>query len=673
MMLVVGIAVVAALPATGSRLPWPSKRIALLALLLVLAGGGMLFFGARPFLGGPHLAEAKPVPDRRVEGGYVSSQACQSCHADQFHSWHDSYHRTMTQAVTPETVLAPFDNTEIETQGLKFRFYRRGDEFWVNMPDVEWILTRQAEETKSKVKLTDAPQVDRRIVMSTGSHHMQLYWTVSPLTNRYYNVPIIYLIHDQRWAPRANVFLVGGKYYEDHLPVQSWNDVCVNCHAVAGQPRVDEKSGHADTRVAELGIACEACHGPGEEHVRVHTVAQRQAEAGQLASADQAASTPQRGTGSGDPTIINPARCDSKTSAQICGRCHGISHPQDELDWKHGQGDTFRPGTNLFENRLVVRDPRQIALEAGADPNAVRPTNKYQLPAILSHYYWPDGQVRVSGRDFNGLLESPCYQRGDMACVSCHSLHEGKPENQLGAGMDGNQACLQCHGEYESKLTEHTHHAADSEGSRCYNCHMPHTTYGLMKGIRSHTVTNPSVEESTKYGRPNACNLCHLDETLQWTGEHLTSWYGQPAPTLLEEEKQTSAALRWLLRGDAGQRALAAWHFGWEPARQASGTDWMPPFLAELLVDPYSAVRYMSYHALKKNEGFQEIDYDFVAPLKERAAVREQMIERWKNAPHEIPPPAAARLLMNPDGTLQEEAVRKTIGARDDRKLELWE
>ena len=52
--------------------------------------------------------------------------------------------------------------------------------------------------------------------------------------------------------------------------------------------------------------------------------------------------------------------------------------------------------------------------------------------------------------------------------------------HQLRPRMEGNQACVQCHTAFEAKLEEHTHHRAMSTGSLCYNCHLPHTTYGLL-------------------------------------------------------------------------------------------------------------------------------------------------------------------------------------------------
>src|ERR1051325_4182157 len=105
--------------------------------------------------------------------------------------------------------------------------------------------------------------------------------------------------------------------------------------------------------------------------------------------------------------------------------------------------------------------------------------------------------IRVSGREYSGLVQTPCYQKGEMSCVSCHSMHKmTSTDDQLARNMDGNQACYQCHEDFSKKLAQHTRHSAESPGSLCYNCHMPHTTYGLLKGIRSHQISSPTVKSS---------------------------------------------------------------------------------------------------------------------------------------------------------------------------------
>ena len=171
-------------------------------------------------------------------------------------------------------------------------------------------------------------------------------------------------------------------------------------------------------------------------------------------------------------------------------------------------------------------------------------------------------------------------------------------DDQLAPRAGGDEACLQCHGagsgSRRTLAADHTRHRAGSAGSACYNCHMPYTTYGLLKTIRSHQISNPSVQATLQTGRPNACNLCHLDKTLAWTADYLERWYGTTPPPLGDDERSVAASLLWLLKGDAGQRAIVAQSMGWAAAQQASGTGWLTPYLALTARDAYDAVRYIA-------------------------------------------------------------------------------
>ena len=92
-----------------------------------------------------------------------------------------------------------------------------------------------------------------------------------------------------------------------------------------------------------------------------------------------------------------------------------------------------------------------------------------------------------------------------------------------------------------------------------------------------------SVELNVSLPRDIAAQL----EEVQRTDPELLSrmiTYGLTRRAIyrqLKGERQVAASLLWLLSGDGMQRAVAAWHFGWQPAQDASGTDWMPPHLAE--------------------------------------------------------------------------------------------
>lgn len=601
------------------------------------------------------LAHSAPLQERK--GGYLSSDRCQACHPNQYGTWRQTYHRTMTQRATSETVLAPFDDVSLEVDGERFRLERQGDEFWVEMIDPDWkndqaLAERQFASGLSKtlpVPASPAPQVRKRITLLTGSHHFQVYWVPS---SRYGNVqfafPFAWLISDRRWVPRKDTFV---RDPDKPSSIQIWNLNCIKCHSTAGQPGKEEASGRFATRVGELGIACESCHGPAEEHVRANLDPRRRYKT-------HHANKP-------DPTIINPARQSAKLSAQICGQCHGIRWTPNRNDWLQ-HGFSFRPGDDLERSTPLIR-PTQFARESRI-PEEVK-TDR----AFLETLYWPDGMIRVTGREYNGLVESPCHQRGHLSCLSCHSMHRSDPDDQLAAGMQTDRACLQCHGSIGKELARHTHHAADSEGSRCYNCHMPHTTYGLLKAIRSHHIESPNVRTTVETGRPNACNLCHLDQTLDWTNDKLSEWYRQPKVELNSEQKTTSAAVVSLLSGNAAQRALVAWSAGWPPAQQASGRAWLVPFLAELLEDPYSAVRYIAFSSLRGIPGYRDVRYDFVSPAPDRARARQQVQEIWNEKNKSSLDRTGRDLLIDAKGELNKMAINELISRRDNRPIELIE
>src|SRR5437899_9169471 len=158
---------------------------------------------------------------------------------------------------------------------------------------------------------------------------------------------------------------------------------------------------------------------------------------------------------------------------------------------------------------------------------------------------------------------------------------------------------------------------------------MPRTTFGLLHAMRSHQVSSPSVQESIAYGRPNACNLCHLDQTLAWTAQKLHDWYNQPVPELSPDDQMIAAAVKWLIKGDAGQRALIAWGMCWESAQKTAGRDWLYPYLIYSLSDPYAAVRFDAWKSLQTLPGFVGFAFDYTAADQLLADAARQAYEKW--------------------------------------------
>ena len=127
------------------------------------------------------------------------------------------------------------------------------------------------------------------------------------------------------------------------------------------------------------------------------------------------------------------------------------------------------------------------------------------------------------------------------------------------------------------------------------------------------------------------------------------------------------------LRGDAGIRALTAWHFGWAPAREACGTAWMPAYLSHLLDDPYDVVRYIAGRSLKRIGGYENLPFDFVSPRSQRLAARQQASSRWRTRGEATEHAGSARLLIDAEGELMQREFTRIAGERDDKPMILDE
>lgn len=589
--------------------------------------------------------DAGLLPTAGATNGYVGSASCQECHADPYDSWHRSFHRTMTQLADLRTVQANFNHVVLTNQGTRFSLSTRSNELWVRME-------------KAAVRDSDGAQpeaVDAPISLVTGSHHMQVFWVPNGMGNCQIGFPFTWLIPEQRWVPRNSTFLRPPD--ADHKS-ETWNIVCSRCHATGPEPHLNRQEHTFATQVAEFGISCEACHGPAAKHVTLEADRRKHG-------------LPRKAPGL-EHAIVHPEKLNPERSSQVCAFCHSMKWYDRNAGWSEN-GFRYRPGDDLEATTPVIR-PRHLDQQPWL--NRVLAAN----PDLLKDFFWSDGMIRVSGREYNGLIESPCYKGGKFTCLSCHSLHSSDPDDQLARDRTDNRACIQCHPKFgeTAALAAHTHHASTSTGSECYNCHMPHTTYGVLSAIRSHEISSPRVADSLATGRPDACTLCHLDQTLQWTAIHLKDWYRQSVPALPEGGDRVAESVRLALTGDAGQRALITWHFGWEPALRASGVakgaGWTEPILGMLLDDPYAAIRCLADRSLRQSGVSVPAGYDYTVAVESRLPARDAIWTRWNRTtkPASVDAARAQRVLeAMPDGMAA--ALAPWLARRNERPMRLRE
>ncbi len=406
--------------------------------------------------------------------GYVGGQVCATCHEQESSAWQGSHHDLAMQLPTAQSVLGDFNDSEFTAAGVTTRFFRDGERYMIR---------------------TDGPNGDMQnypVSYTFGAIPLQQYLIALP-GGRLQAFGIA-------WDSRPEK--AGGQrwfhLYPDNTPKpgdrlhwtaidQNWNHMCADCHSTDLQKRFDATSNTYATSYAELDVNCEACHGPGADHIAWAGQAERDNNprlAIRLNERQGVSWLPH-------PKSGLPQRSEPRTSSleiDTCARCHSRrGRLVDNYD--HGQplGDHYRLAT----------------LDAGL--------------------YYPDGQILEEVFVHGSFIQSRMHAEG-VTCSDCHDPHS------LELRTPGDAACLSCHSVGNYASSTHHKHKPTGDAARCVSCHMPATTYMVVDPRRDHSFRIPRPDLTESIGAPNACNNCHADETAAWASAQINSWTdGEPA------------------------------------------------------------------------------------------------------------------------------------------------
>lgn len=202
---------------------------------------------------------------------------------------------------------------------------------------------------------------------------------------------------------------------------------CLMCHDDIGE--FYTHSPHAPGRMLSVpgnpeAFGCEACHGPGSEHV----------------------------DGGGDGWIMNVdamQALDDESRAKMCTQCH--------LSLDLHFDDSPHAGTEIS-----CADCHADQVHFGG---RARPANEFRNRSefCLQCHTAVTAAFRLPFR--HRVLE------GDLSCADCHDPHRGVDLDTF----DGvNQVCLECHTEKAGPFVfEHN----DVTGETCTMCHLPHGSH----------------------------------------------------------------------------------------------------------------------------------------------------------------------------------------------------
>jgi predicted CXXCH cytochrome family protein len=304
-----------------------------------------------------------------------------------------------------------------------------------------------------------------------GSRWKQRYFTKRG--DDYYPLPAQWDVRKGRWLPYH--VEAGTDWWVPHYGPSNFDrptgPTCDGCHSV--NYNVETK------QVTEWNVGCEKCHGPGSLHVAHPT----------------------------RTNIVNPATLDSVRGNDTCIQCHSQGQPLKNpihgqyYDWPVG----YLPGDRLVDFWQLEE------LKPGV-------TNFYQYADLTAH------KNRMQGNDF---VQSVMYHR-QLRCFDCHEVHSAKNTSNL--IQPGNALCLFCHTKQNASglkgtVSEHTHHAEGSAGSKCAACHMPKIEQTIKENyVSAHTFRFITPKETEQMGIPNACNQCHTDKSVEWAAKELRSW-----------------------------------------------------------------------------------------------------------------------------------------------------
>jgi len=393
-----------------------------------------------------------------VEAGsnFVGREACRPCHEAAYASWQRSDHDLAMDQADEESVLGDFEDAVFTSTGITSTFFRRDGRFFVNTEG------------------PDGEMVDFEITHTFGHEPLQQYLVPFP-GGRLQCLTIAWDSDRGEWFDLyPDQVIPPDDWLHWTRAAQNWNGMCAECHSTNLQKNFDAASNTYDTTWSEINVSCEACHGPGSEHVvwaEIQPMARPEIDDYGL--------------------VIRTGGISSSEQVELCAPCHVR---RTELgDWDHST-------TALLHS---------------------------YVPALLDEgLYHADGQILEEVYVWGSFTQSKMYAN-DVRCTDCHDAHSLKLK------FEGNDLCLQCHRGDAYDTPEHhfhkkIHEGKPSDGALCIKCHMPEQPYMVIDERADHSLRVPRPDLSQALGTPNACSQegCHDDKPLSWSVDAFTKWYG---------------------------------------------------------------------------------------------------------------------------------------------------
>ncbi|MBL4769167.1 MAG: ammonia-forming cytochrome c nitrite reductase subunit c552 [Rhodobacteraceae bacterium] len=394
---------------------------------------------------------------------YVGSEKCTECHAEAAAAWQGSHHQLAWTMPRSDTVIGDFDGASFSHDGSSTIFSQDNGEYRMTITE------------------RDGTTTDYPVHSVVGIEPLQQY-LLETESGRLQSNDVVWNAEKKQWYtlyPDQDLPIGDGLHWTG--PYKTWNARCAECHATGYQRNFGKQTRTYASTQAEIGVGCEACHGPASAHLDW---------AAGRAVASSAVDLNELGL-----TISLTSEAGAETQIQQCAGCHSRRE-------SIGDGNPI-PGTPFHD--------------------------AFNLSVLRPGLYHNDGQVLDEVYVYGSFLQSKMYARG-VTCTNCHEPHSA------GFKIEGNGLCTQCHSEagnsdfptliaanYDNP--SHHFHAEGSAGAQCKNCHMPEKTYMGIDVRSDHSFRIPRPDLGAETSSPDTCTSCHEDQSQDWAAARIAQWY----------------------------------------------------------------------------------------------------------------------------------------------------
>lgn len=369
---------------------------AFVAIVCMAGGAVAAWWWSRP----PQSVQRAAIPDAEIDEwseaaamapGYLGVQACAGCHAKRVAEFKATRHFLACRAPRPGEMPGGFDPGKgtyaTREKALQFEMTQTGDAFLQTA-----IHSEPAGEKRTPARIA--------LAYGAGGVLDEVYFTWHG--DRLRELPMVWLHPLNRWAMISYSQHAGQGDYSRETTTR-----CLECH----NTWVEHVPGTRNQYKRDsfiLGVTCEKCHGPGQDHVAFHQ-AHPEADAGHA--------------------VVNPGLLTRERRLEVCTQCHSNAIHSRTRAFR------YRPGEPLddFFRTIPTRHPEQ-------------------------DHVANQGQY---------LRQSKCFQKSEtLTCTTCHNPHRPHEPGKAGSSE---RSCLKCHKSADCAEQERLPSAVRSN---CVGCHM---------------------------------------------------------------------------------------------------------------------------------------------------------------------------------------------------------